>query len=98
MAAESERLRRRLGRRDRWFLLLVAAAALVAIAVGLVAAGHGPRSRTDCVAFSHPNFTGGATYRYCGRQALAFCRHTPAPSPALVAQCARIGVRRRRGG
>jgi hypothetical protein len=100
--AESERLRRRLSRRDLCFLAALAAAALVAIVVGLLARGQAPARPRDCVEFSHPNFTGGATYRYCGSQALSFCRRAPAAAPSLAAQCARIGVRhlppRRAGG
>jgi hypothetical protein len=92
--AESERLRRRLSRRDLWFLAALAAAALLAVVAGLLAAGHARARVGGCVEFSHPNFTGGATYRYCGAQALSFCRRDPAPAPPLVAQCARIGVRR----
>lgn len=98
MPAESARLNRRLSRRDRWFLGLLAAAALVASAVGLAVLGHSQRPAADCIEFSHPNFTGGATYRYCGTRALGLCRDSPVLAPALVTQCLRIGVRRRAPG
>ncbi len=97
MPAESERLRRRLGGRDRWFLALVAAALIAATATGFLlgrhGSGRGPNAR--CVQYSHPNFTGGATYTFCGAAARAFCRRPEAQHEGVVAQCERLGFLRR---
>ena len=93
MPAESERLLRRLGPRDRLFLGLVAGAMLVGVAAALIF-WNGSLSNAGCVVYSHPNFTGGATYRYCERRAAAFCRHGAARhGEAVVAQCERLGLR-----
>jgi hypothetical protein len=95
--AESERFRRRLRGRDWWFLGLVAAVALAAIGVPVLL-GHtgGSGSDAGCVTYSHPNFTGGATYRYCGAQAALFCRGVSAAAdPGIAAKCAALGLRTR---
>lgn len=76
MPAESERLRRRVRTRDRWFLGLAAAAAVAAAPAGVLlsrhesAAGPGPR----CVSTIRAGFMGGETHTYCGADAVAFCR------------------------
>ena len=93
MPAESERLRRRMRGRDRWFLGLVAGAALAGIVAALVLSRHdGASQDAGCVVYSHPNFTGGATYRYCGREAAAFCRRTVVTQAQLASQCERLGL------
>jgi hypothetical protein len=88
--AESERLRRRLGGRDRWFLGLVAGALLATIAVAFIIGDHGSRVDGRCVEYSHPNFTGGATYVYCGAAAKAFCRRSASRGEGVAAQCERL--------
>ncbi len=98
MPAESERLRRRIGARDRLFLGLVAAALLAGIVVAVLASRHGGGAGggADCVSYSHPNFTGGATYRYCGADAASFCRRFAGDDRRVVAQCARLSLPMRR--
>jgi hypothetical protein len=96
MPAEGERLRRRLGRRDRLFIGLVVVLAVVGVAVALLV-GKGAQSNAGCVVYSHPNFTGGATYRYCGPKARPFClRSAAARGPGVIAQCERLGLPVRR--
>jgi hypothetical protein len=96
--AEVERLRRRIARRDQWFIGLVVASAVIAIVIALVVGGHGSTngSSTRCVSFSHPNFTGGASYKYCGQAAVVFCRHPVPSEAAILAQCERLGLRPKR--
>jgi hypothetical protein len=91
--AESERLLRRLGARDRLFLGLVAGAMLAGVVAALIF-GNGSQSNAGCVVYSHPNFTGGATYRYCGDRAAPFCRHgAAAHGESVIVQCERLGLR-----
>lgn len=90
MPAESERLRRRLGSRDWMFLGIVAAAIAAAAAIGLLVSARGGGAGARCVVYSHPNFTGGATYSYCGPAARVFCRSSGRPASVLV-QCRRLG-------
>jgi hypothetical protein len=91
--AEVERLRRRLGRRDAAFLSVVAAALIVASIAAVLASGrHGPAGR--CIQYNHPNFTGGATYTYCGARARVFCRGRTARSAGLLPRCAELGFTR----
>ena len=96
MPAEVERLRRRLGRRDAAFLSVVAAALIVASIVGVLASGRhgqgGPVGR--CIEYNHPNFTGGATYTYCGARARVFCRGRTARSAGLLPRCTELGFTR----
>ena len=93
MPAEGERLRRRLGRRDRLFLG-VAAVALVAVIAVLLLAGPRSGSNAGCVSYSHPGPTGGATYTFCGRRARRFCRSAARDhGAAAVAACERLGLR-----
>jgi hypothetical protein len=91
--AESDRLRRRIGGRDRLFLGLVAGALVAATVTGVLVSRHAPQSgpHERCLQFSHPNFTGGATYKYCGAAAVTFCRHSASQFQGVVAQCERLG-------
>ena len=60
--------------------------------------GHSGASPSDqgCVVFSKPNYTGGATYRYCGSQATSFCRTVSAAAdPNVAAKCAALDLRTR---
>jgi hypothetical protein len=95
--AESERLRRRVSGRDRLFLGLVAGALIAATVTGFLVSRHAPDSGPPkrCLQFSHPNFTGGATYKYCGAAAVAFCRHSASQFEGVVAQCERLGFLRK---
>jgi hypothetical protein len=65
MPAESARLRRRLERRDRRFLALVLTTAALAAPVGVVAAEHGSKARSNCVRTLEPGFMGGQTVTRC---------------------------------
>jgi hypothetical protein len=92
MPAEGERLKRRLGRRDRFFIGFVAVLCAGGIVVALLVGKRGA-SNAGCVVYSHPNFTGGATYRHCGAKARPFCLHSAAEHGAgVVAQCERLGL------
>jgi hypothetical protein len=96
--AESKRFQRRIGARDLWFMgLLAGALALSAIgAVILRDGGSSPSADARCVSTLRPGFMGGATYRYCGKDAVAFCRRSAAGDRELAPQCARIGVHMRK--
>jgi hypothetical protein len=92
MPAEGERLTRRLGRRDWFFIGLVAVLCAGGIAVALLV-GKGTESNAGCVVYSHPGFTGAETYRYCGAKARPFCLQSAADhGGAVVAQCRRLGL------
>ena len=90
MPAEAARFYRRLGPRDRWFMLIVVLAT-AAVVVGIVIAGLGPskRTATRCVKVSSAGFMGGVLTEYCDARATALCRsdagrHRPGfPGPTL---------------
>jgi hypothetical protein len=65
MPAESARLRRRLGRRDRRFLGLVVTTAALAAPVGVVLAEHGSKVKPGCVRTLERGFMGGQTVTRC---------------------------------
>jgi hypothetical protein len=92
MPAEGQRLYRRLGRRDRFFIgiavVLAAAGVVIALLVGNVS-----QSNAGCVVYSRAGFTGNETSRYCGTKARAFCRDgAAAAGTGVVAQCVRLGL------
>jgi hypothetical protein len=64
--AESARLRRSLGGRDRRFLAIVAAAVVLATATMLVLAGRGANPPAGCVRHLERGFMGGQTVTICG--------------------------------
>jgi hypothetical protein len=85
MPAESERLRRRVRPRDRWFLGVVAATAVAAAPAAALLSRHETATGRDssCVTTIRAGFMGGETHAYCGADAVAFCRAQAAlPSPA----------------
>ncbi len=91
MPAEGERLFRRLGRRDRLFIGIVA----VLLVIGIVAAlliGKGTESNAGCVVYSRPGFTGNETSRYCGTKARVFCRGASTLGAGVAARCERLGL------
>ena len=92
MPADGERLSGRLSRRDRLFIGIVGVLAVVGVVVALIAANGSP-SNAGCVVYSHPNFTGGAIYRYCGRKAVVFCRTAAGRGAGVVARCEQLGLR-----
>jgi hypothetical protein len=92
MPAEAARLYRRLGPRDRWFILLAAIAtvvAVIAIAIGSRGSAEA-RAATRCVALVKPGFMGATRTEYCGARATAICRSHADVEEDLPAQCARL--------
>ena len=98
MPAESERLRRRISGRDRWFLLLIAVAALVAAPSAALLSRHGSPAKVDpnCVTVLRASIMGGATYKYCGANAVAACKQFAAGDKGVAAQCEERGLARPR--
>jgi hypothetical protein len=96
--AESGRFQRRIGVRDRWFLGLLAVGLLLCAVGAFVLMSDGSSSSADtrCVSTRRPGFMGAATYTYCGRDAVAFCRRSAAGDPRLASQCARLRVQARK--
>jgi phosphatidylserine synthase len=64
MPAETERLRRRLQSRDRWFIGIAAVAAVVVTAVFLLLA-HRQTIPEGCTTEIVAGFTGGETHLVC---------------------------------
>ena len=93
MPAESHRLTRRLGRRDRWFIALsaaVAVVAVVAILVGTRGSGSSARDGSRCVVVESAGFMGAVHTRYCGTRATRVCRTRASHEDELPAQCAKL--------
>jgi hypothetical protein len=90
--AETTRLSRRLGARDRRFLTVFACAVVASIPIGLVLA-HRDSGGTPshCVSVQGVGFMGGGSTQYCGAAADARCKNAEAHDTALVAQCRKIG-------
>lgn len=65
MPAESARLQRRIGRRDRRFLGLVVATAALAAPVGVFVAEQSSKARPGCVRTLERGFMGGQTVTRC---------------------------------
>jgi len=95
---ESERLRRRISGRDRWFLVLISVAALVATPSAVLLAQHDshPGTDTNCVTVLRASIMGGATYKYCGTNAIAACKQFAAHDSGLAARCEQLGFMHRR--
>jgi len=72
-------------------LLLCAVGAFV-----LMSDGSNSSADARCVSTRRPGFKGAATYRYCGKDAVAFCRRSAAGDHQLASQCARLRVRARK--
>jgi hypothetical protein len=92
MPAEAARYSRRLGRRDRLFILLAVVAtvaAVIAIALGSRGSAEAD-SATRCVGVVSPGFMGATRTEYCGARATAICRSRADVVHALPAQCARL--------
>ncbi|HEY2543612.1 MAG TPA: hypothetical protein VGH92_11230 [Gaiellaceae bacterium] len=64
MPAESERLRRRVQSRDRWFIGAAALAAAAVTAAFAITAHHHPPP-PGCVSTLVPGFMGGVTHTTC---------------------------------
>ena len=94
MPAEAARFTRRIGRRDRRFLAALAGvgAAGIAFGAGFVAHGGASTPRSDCVAFDQAGVMGGGTWRFCGADAVVFCRRHATESRTLADRCRRLGT------
>lgn len=97
MPAEAKRLQRRITGRDRAFLVVVAAVALVGTPSAVLLSWHGstPSSDARCVTTTRAFIMGAATFKYCGADAVAACRGSATTDEGLAAQCERIGLVRR---
>jgi hypothetical protein len=91
MPAEAARLSRRLGSRDRWFMLIVALAT-AAVLVGILIGGResSKPTATRCVGVKSAGFMGGILTEYCGAKATALCRSDAGRASGLPEQCARL--------
>lgn len=89
MPAESARLLRRIGRRDRWFVAIIAGGALAATPAAILLSDSGaPGSAgAGCVSAIVPGFMGGETHVYCGAEARAFCRSEVARGGETATAC-----------
>jgi hypothetical protein len=94
MPAEAYRFHHRIGRRDRWFLGVLAAAAVASLLVaGALALQREPSPRSAaCVETTRAWIMGAITIKRCGADAAAFC-HRYADDEKIAAQCERIGVK-----
>ena len=77
---------------DRRVLWIMAVVAVVAVVGGIVFALAKPaHSDAGCVVFTVPASVGGATVRYCGDRAKAFCATKGGKTLGVTAQCRRLG-------
>jgi hypothetical protein len=93
--AEAIRLQRRLGRRDRWFLALLAVAVLVATAAALAVGRYGSSDASadaGCVSITRASWMGAATFKACGAEAVAFCRRSAAGDAEIAEKCSEQGL------
>jgi len=65
MPAESERLRRRIGRRDLWFIAAVALLAVALAPIAVLASGGHRATRHGCTTVIRAGFMGGQTEIRC---------------------------------
>jgi hypothetical protein len=92
MPSEAARFQRRLGSRDRWFMLIVVLVT-AAFIIGIVVDGLGPSEKTSatrCVGVKSAGFMGGIITQHCGAQATAVCRSDAGRRGELPKQCARL--------
>ncbi|MDX6438212.1 MAG: hypothetical protein QOF45_795 [Gaiellaceae bacterium] len=102
MPAEAIRFQRRLGARDRWLIALLVGGMVLATVITLIVGRVGDDSTTTgsgagCVSVSRASWMGNATLRYCGDEAVAYCRKTgigqfAAGHPESVAACRKAGL------
>jgi hypothetical protein len=92
--AEAARFTRRIGQRDRRFLAALAGAGAAGAAVGVLFASHGSPAvpRTDCVTLDQAGVMGGGTWRYCGADAISFCKQHAADDNTLAERCRLLGA------
>jgi hypothetical protein len=87
MPAEASRLRRRVGRRDRRVLVLLATLAVAGTAAGIALPGGEQPPETGCITYAEAGVLGGGTWRLCGKAAVERCA---AAGKRLAEQCARL--------
>lgn len=94
MPAEAARFTRRIGRRDRRFLAALAGAGAAGAAVGVLFASHGSAAipRDDCVTLDQAGVMGGGTWRFCGADAIAFCKQHSSDDQTLADRCRLLGA------
>jgi hypothetical protein len=93
--AEAQRLNRRLGARDRHFLVVFVCAGVATLVVALLLEGNNAspsQPKGHCVTESRASIMGSANYTYCGKRADSECAHPASPNAAFAAQCRRIGA------
>jgi hypothetical protein len=98
--AEAVRLQHRLGGRDRWFIAILVAATLVgAIATFAIERMSDSTAATGagCISVSRASWMGNATLRYCGADAVTYCRKTgigqfAAGHAESIARCREAGL------
>lgn len=93
MPAETKRLQRRITPRDRWFVAVLACAALVGTPAAVLLSAHSARPGADagCVTTVRASIMGGATYKYCGASAVTACRQFASEDKTLAARCEALG-------
>jgi hypothetical protein len=95
MPAEVIRLQRRLGARDRWFLILLTLAVLVGTAAALAvdrASSSDASADAGCVSVTRASWMGAATFKACGADAVAFCRRSGGGDEEITAKCEEQGL------
>ncbi|MDX6618676.1 MAG: hypothetical protein QOK36_1062 [Gaiellales bacterium] len=99
MPAEAIRLRRRLGARDRLFIAILVAAALIGTIAAVVAARGGDSAAAGrrCISITRASWMGSATLSYCGADAVAYCSKTrigqfAAGHPESIERCRAAGI------
>lgn len=97
MPAETKRLQRRISARDRWFFAVLAGAALVGTPAAFLLGSDRshPSTGARCVTTIRASIMGGATYKYCGAEAVKACRQFAADDKGLAARCEKLGLARR---
>ena len=95
MPAEAIRLQRRLGARDRWFLILLAIAVLAGTAAALAVerfSSSGASADAGCVSVTRASWMGAATFKACGADAAAFCRRSADGDEEIAVKCREAGL------
>lgn len=90
MPAEAIRLQRRLGSRDRWFLIVLTLAVLAGSVAALAVdryRGEDANAGAGCVSITRASWMGAATFKACGADAVAFCRRSAGGDREIAAKC-----------
>jgi hypothetical protein len=97
LVGHAQRQRQPLTRRQRWAVLLVAAAIAVGAALAIATGGSGPVSANGCVNATVPSATGAITLHHCGAAARSWCRTEFAAAGTIAqriqGQCRLAGLR-----